>query len=204
MRKGSIGGFGLVVVAILTNMASAHTGTGAGSSELNPTDIDIVSLVPVTTSHTEDPTKEYKGWWWITIKNSTSTPWTAIKIEAAGTDKVAIVEGIGLKDDDGVTGDSVISTNNTGNWAYSISRGTGTRDYGGGVTGNLWKEVVFTPDTAIANGQNVKFRVYTDNSWYSGPFADSFSLKITVPEPATIGVLALGGGALLLRRRRAA
>jgi hypothetical protein len=86
-----------------------------------------------------------------------------------------------------------------------MSRGDGTRFYPeNGATGYLWQEAVFTPTSAITNGQSVAFRIYTDNSYYAGPYADSFSVKITVPEPATIGVLALGGGALLLRRRRVA
>lgn len=51
----------------------------------------------------------------------------------------------------------------------------------------------------VAQGEMAWFKVYTDNTANMQPFAVTF---YPTPEPASLAVLALGGGVLLRRRRR--
>ena len=83
----------------------------------------------------------------------------------------------------------------------------GTRVYENGVTGNLWGTAVVTFDTPVAAGQKVSLKIYTDNSYYEGPYASSFCICLTpeaVPEPSSMIVLATGMAGLVgfVRRRR--
>jgi hypothetical protein len=59
--------------------------------------------------------------------------------------------------------------------------------------------------TPVANGGTLQFRWFDDNAAAFDP--DSMiaidNVNLTVPEPTTLSLLALGAGALLLRRRKA-
>ncbi|MCL6628900.1 MAG: PEP-CTERM sorting domain-containing protein [Armatimonadetes bacterium] len=171
-------------------------------------EIDLPSLDPAIGTHDEsqnNPSEWYKGWFFVNLTNSTGVAWQSITIRPGTNDLVAIVQGNGLEDEWGFVGNSVVA-NKPGTFAYSGSVGDGYRVYENGATGWLWSQAVFTFSTPLASGQKVGLKIYTDNSWYEGPYASSFCICLTptpVPEPSSLlglfgGVAALAG---LVRRK---
>lgn len=172
-------------------------------------EVDVPSFDPAIGTHDEtqnNPSEWYKGWFFVNLTNSTGVAWQSVTIRPGTTDLVAIVQGNGLEDEWSFVGNSVVA-NKPGSFAYSGSVGDGYRVYENGATGYLWSQAVFTFSTPLASGQKVGFKIYTDNSWYEGPYASSFCICLTptpVPEPSSL--LGLFGGvaalASLVRRRR--
>lgn len=185
--------------------ALAHTG---GLPELDYEWVDE-TLTTLITSHDEtlDNTSGwYKGWWMISLTNRTSVAWAGVTISSGVGDLVAIVEGLGLVDEDGVIGDSVF-VNRPSSVSYLTALGPGSRTYENGATGQLWQQAIVSFAAPVATGQKVSFKVYTDNSYYEGPYASTFSVAVTpnaVPEPGSIlAVLSgLAGLAGYARRRK--
>lgn len=193
--------------------ASAMTGTLV-NGEPPVTEITLDAVTTSTSVHDEtvdNPLGWYKGWWWVTLTNNTGVAWQKVVIKPGANDLVAIVQGSVLEDENGFIGASVVS-NKPGTFAYSGSYGT--RNYtfanAGNQTGNLWNQAVFTFATPLASGptSKVSFKIYTDNSYYDGPWASSFCMCLTpVPVPEPSGLIAISGGLLgltgmVFRRRR--
>lgn len=186
----------------------AHTGPLV-SGEPEWYEVELPSLDPVVSTHDEsqnNPFEWYKGWFYVNLTNRTGVAWQSITIVPGATDLVAIVQGNGLEDEWGFIGNSVVA-NKPGSFAYSGSVGDGYRVYENGATGLLWNQAVFTFNTPLASGDKVGFKIYTDNSWYEGPYASSFCICLTptpVPEPSSLLGLFTGMAALagLVRRRR--
>lgn len=198
----------LAAVAAMGLCGSAMAMTGPlvdGEPAWN--DADFSTLAPISSLHDEtvnNPNDIHKGWWWVNISNNTGVAWSAIDITPGAEDLVAIVQGTNLEDEWSFVGNSVVA-NKAGSMSYSGSYGTRTYNFPttGQVTGDLWSGATFTFATPLASGEKVGLKIYTDNSYYAGPYADSFSIVLTpvaVPEPGAFAVLALGGLALLRRR----
>lgn len=210
MKRFASLGFAILLVVGLSVCAFAHTGALV-NGEPPVTDLDV-SGATVSSLHDEtignpivdgQPTYDYKGWWWVTLTNSTSSAWGSVSINPGATDLVAIVQGTGLTDEWGFSGNSVV-VNRTATYDYTGS--LGSRDYGSGVTGFLWSNVVVNFASAVEVGQKVSFKIYTDNSYYEGPHASTFTMNLTanpVPEPSSMLALASGlVGLLGFARRR--
>jgi hypothetical protein len=191
----------------LSISASAHTGPLVEGEPVWQ-ELELQILDTAVGTHDEsvnNPEEWYKGWFWVNLTNSTGVAWQSVTI-TPGSDLVAIVQGNGLEDEWGFIGNSVVA-NKPGSFVYSIPRGDGYRVYENGATGYLWGQAVFTFTTPLASGEKVGFKIYTDNSWYEGPYASSFCICLTptpVPEPSSLlalcgGIVALGG---LLRRKK--
>jgi len=205
MRKSILLAALLLVLAAMP--AFSMTGTPVnGEPADNP--ITFTSLTEYTAVHDEtvdNPLGWYKGWWWTTLTNNTASDWSSVTIKAGQADLVAIVQGNGLADEWGFTGNSVV-VNRAATLAYTGY--LGDRTYENGAYGLLWTGVTASFATPVAaNGGKVSFKVYTDNSYYQGPWASSFCLCLTptpVPEPSSI--LALASGLLgivgIARRKR--
>lgn len=199
-----------LLVLLCTAVSSfAHTGPLV-NGEPAWTEVGIASIDGATTIHDEtlnNPLNVYKGWWYVNLTNNTASAWSSISIAPGVGDLVALVQGSGLVDEWGFTGDSIVS-NKAGTVSYSGVRGSGNRLYDNGVTGLLWGHAQVNFTTAVAVGQKVGLKIYTDNSWYNGPYATSFSLTLTpnaVPEPGSLlafssGLIGLAGLALKKRR----
>lgn len=162
-----------------------------------------------TFDHSEMNPAWYKGWWIVTLKNSTSFAWASAFISPRSNDKVAIVQGNGLQDEFSYTNNSVTSSRGN-NVAYGPSVGDGYRDYDFGsgiIRGYLYQNATITFSTPVLTGQSVRMFVYTDNSWYTDP-ASTFSLIITpnaVPEPSSILAMSTALAGLVgfgVRRKR--
>lgn len=196
-------------VLILVGLAvSAFAMTGPlvnGEPAYN--EIAFSSFDTATFLHDEtvnNPKNWYKGWWYVNLTNNTGKGWGFVTITPGVGNLVAIVQGNGLEDEWGFVGNSVVS-NKAGNALYTGS--LGSRTYDNGASGLLWSKAKYTFNTPVANGQKVAFKVYTDNSYYDGPYASSFSLTITpgfVPEPSSLVAMATGllGLAGMIRRKR--
>lgn len=196
----------LLLMVGMSTCALAHTGTLI-EGEIPYEELSVGSLGDLDVLHDEsldNPTGAYKGWWYVNLTNNTGVAWSAVKIKAGAGDLVAVVQGNGLEDEWGFIGNSVVS-NKAGMASYSGS--LGDRTYDNGAYGLLWSQCNYTFATPIGVGQKAAFKVYTDNSYYQGPFASSFCLCITptaVPEPSSLlalfgGVAALAG---MVRRRK--
>ncbi len=206
---------GLVVALTMIMSASAFAMTGplvggatpALGGEIGYTELASADFSTVSSLHDEtvgNPQNWYKGWWYVNLQNNTSSAWSSIKIKPGDGNLVAIVQGSGLVDEWGFVGNSVVS-NKTGSIMYSTPYGS--RTYDNAATGALWGQALFTFTTPLAVGQKVAFKIYTDNSYYEGPFASSFSMTLTptaVPEPGTVAaaLALLAPAGLMMRRRR--
>jgi hypothetical protein len=197
----------LAILGMLATPVFAHTGpvTGTpGDYQLIETPTDIGTLAGTTVTHDEtlnNPTGVHKGWYLAGITNkAVGTSWTGMLIQAQGTG-VYLVQGTGLIDEWGITGDSVLC-NKTATATYSGSHGPVT--YDGGGSGTLYGQVYFQFATPIAYNQKVSFKIYTDNTAYSnGSFGILFTP--TIPEPSALAAM-LGGliglAGLALKRRK--
>jgi len=171
------------------------------------TEVDFASLSTISEVHNEaidNPSNVYKGWWYVNLNNYTSTAWAGVTITAGPNDLVAIVQGNGLEDEWGFIGNSVVA-NKAGTATYNGY--IGDRTYTNGAEGQLWQSVTFMFDQPLTQTQKAGFKVYTDNSYYEGPYASSFCVcftPIAVPEPGSL--VALFGGVTALaafaRRRK--
>lgn len=173
-------------------------------------DIEVSDLSTMSFPHSEptDQLAPHKGWWAVSLKNTTGKAWASVGISSGQTDLVAIVQSVTptdvFVDEFGYSNTSVTGfPAGVASYAGSL----GTRTYDNGSNGLLWKSATFTFNTPVNSGSSAKFYVYTDNSYYTGPFADSFSLTLTptaVPEPGSILALSVGlvGIAGFARRRK--
>jgi hypothetical protein len=200
----------LMAVLVMTGMAAAafaHTGPLV-NGEPAWNEVDFTSPGANTSLHDEtlnNPLNVYKGWWYVSLTNHSGVAWTGMTLTPGVGDLVAIVQGNNLSDEWGITGSSVVSSA-PGTISYSNS--LGTRDYGGGNIGLLWGKAQASFTTAIGVGQNVRLKIYTDNSYYAGPYATSFSMTLTpvaAPDPSSFlalssGLVGLAGFALKRRR----
>lgn len=204
--------FVLVVLLVMVSAASAFAHSGAYTLDEygDPIGKEIIVSGVTTDTHNEtigNTQNWYKGWWFVTLTNSTGVDWNNVKIQAGVGNQVAIVEGAGLQDEWGFASNSVTS-NKAGTVAYAGSYGSKVYNFGGpDITGNLWQSAVYTFTTPIADTQKVAFKVYTDNSYYGGTPASSFQLTITpnaVPEPSSLLAIStslLGLAGFALRKR---
>jgi hypothetical protein len=193
----------LAVLVIMSAAVSAIADTPTGPEpEYEWTNFDSLTI-----RHDEpaEQSAPHKGWWMATLSNKTGVDWASVTITTGANDKVAIVKGEDLRDEFGFTADSIsVSRPGTAQYFDFIETRYYT-DFDG--TGELYKKVVYTFSSAVPTNQKVSFKVYTDNSYYTGPYADYFNLVITptaVPEPSSLAAL-LGGVAGLagfIRRRK--
>lgn len=195
----------LALLALATAPAFAHTGPLVGG-EPAIQELEI-GADPVTTLHDEtidNPMNAFKGWWWVNLTNFGPNAWAGVTITPGVGNLVALVQGNNLPDEWGFVGNSVL-VNRAATPAYSGY--IGDRTYENGAYGLLWGQCAFTFATPVSVGQKIGLRIYTDNSYYQGPYATSFSVTITpnpVPEPSSLlalsGMFGLAG--LAWRRRR--
>ena len=199
----------LLATLFMTGMAVtafAHTGPLV-NGEPAWNEVDFTSLDTQAPIHNElignDPINpKFKGWFFASLTNHSGSAWTGMNITAGVGDLVAIMQGNSFSDEWGISGPSVFST---AGGTINYSNLYWTFDAGGGDIHKAWgaAQQVFTLPVAV--GQNVRFKIYTDNSYYANP-ATSFSIRLTplVPEPSS--VLALSSGLLGLagvaRRKR--
>lgn len=185
--------------------AFAHSGPLV-NGEPAYTELDATSFATISSLHNEPASQSdpHKGWWYVTLTNKTTKPWAKITIKPGAGDLVAIAEGTYLEDDEQIHGPSIWASKG-GSMDYSIPLGDGSRTYDNGKSALLWGKAVFTFDTSLATNQKITFKIFTDNSYYTGPWADSFSMTLTptaVPEPSSLLVLMGGLGTFVGFARR--
>jgi hypothetical protein len=203
----------LIVLGVLSVLLAA--GASFADSPVNynttePTEVNLTDLSLQSFNHVEPvlQTDPHKGWWAISLKNMTGVAWSSVVIQAGQTDLVAIVQSATASDrfvDEFDYSNVSVTGSREGTVSYSGS--LGTRTYGNGSNGLLWQQAIYSFSTPVNVGQSAKFYVYTDNSYYTGPYASSFNVNLTpvaIPEPGSILALSVGVVGLLgfMRKRK--
>ncbi|MBN2212583.1 MAG: PEP-CTERM sorting domain-containing protein [Sedimentisphaerales bacterium] len=166
----------LAVFCFVSSVVSAHD---AGSAE-DPIDIVISGWETAEYIHVEDPELEHKGWAFLGIQNSGSDPWGDFHIKLTTSDPLKPVIFVINPPYAPVT--NLIIEN------VYLSEG-GTQ-----INFEFYNNPVPQYGLAI-------FQVYTDNTAYQN---SQFTLCMTptpVPEPVTLGLLAIGAGMVIRRKK---
>lgn len=128
----------------------------------------------------------YKGYAYFKVKNSGTADWTDFHFEifdAFGYDSTSVSiysSGVGYDPDMSQTG-TITVNNPTGGHAYI--------DF-------------YFPSNPVPSGQKAWFEFYTDNTSQQVPYFGTAAWP--TPEPATLALMAAGGLAVLIKRRKAA